>query len=151
MKYLYYNKHNVAFKVTEDNSYSGLKYIIITSDQETEFNLKKNTHACIVKGGVLTYIFDTIKKRERISEERNLIISETDNPYSLPDYKTNVLSLEQREDLDELRKRLRDAPQHYDLSDDKENWTLRWVDEYTSGKNTDNYQIKRLDFIDWKM
>lgn len=117
--------------------------------------IKARSDGLIVKvvNDSINYLINENKKRERIVSDRDNILDSV-IPYANSDWYRNKnlpdATAEQLNDLEELYNRLLDMPQHYDLSDDKQSWDYRWVDEYTSGKNTNNYQLKRLDFIKWK-
>lgn len=150
MKYLVHRSNGVMVRV--QNLLPTERHIEITDAQAEELISKLNDgYQAIVKDGLITYEYSYLNKRKEIVEERNKILTFLDIPYSLPDYRANVLTQEQADDLDELRERLRNAPQHYNDSLEKESWQFRWVPEYTSGKNTEKYQLKRLDFVKWKM
>lgn len=148
MKYAILSKSGVVLKFYNYKVKSN-NVVEVTEEQYQEINNLPVYYRAIYKDGSFSFYFIESIKRDCIVAERNAIIQKTDTPYSFPDYQESTLTTEQVSELKELRDRLRKAPQHYDACVDKENWQFRWVDEYTSGKNTNNYQLKSLTFIKW--
>lgn len=150
MKYIVLSKSGTVVKVYDCEVMSD-KVVTITDEEYKEKVLSvPDFHKTRWKNGDFYHHFIPALKRESMSEERDSYI-QTIKPVMENVWYQEKLNLtsEQLEDLKELYFRLLDAPQHYDVSDNQVEWTFNWVDEYTSGKNTDNYQLKRLDFIKW--
>lgn len=141
------NLHNTTEDITR-------QYIEITDEQVLSvFKAISEKKVIKVIDGVLTISENMNLKRSEIVLERDVIL-ESVLPYVNSSWyrEDNIegLNAEIESEIRELYQRLCDMPTHFDNSEDKQNWSYKWVDEYTSGKNTNSYQIKRLSYIKWK-
>lgn len=153
MNYLIYSMSGYYIDIRQD--VDGVKHPFIEIDEKTTGEIVKALSKGLtvkVINGEVNYLINENKKRDNIVSERDRILSYV-IPYTTCEwYREKELpniTTEELEDLKELYYRLLDMPQHYDNSVDKQNWSWKWVDEYTSGKNTNNYQLKILPFIKW--
>lgn len=153
MFYLEYSMSGVYVNIhLSEKSITDKKHGFIIVDLAT-----RNSVVNAIKKGLTVKVVDSeVKYGINFDNKRIDIVKERDS-YSekvLPFLDTwyqekHELTLEQIDDVKELYYRLCDAPQHYDVSDDKESWSMKFVEEYTSGKNTNNYQLKKLNFVKW--
>lgn len=148
MSYLYYTKGVMLF-IKNDNKCEDFSCIEISKEQEKEIlNKKNNGYFVKVINNEVVFIEDLAIKREKIVNERNKLIDVAGRYIDRPTY-TNKLGLtsEDLEDAEEYYNRLLDMPQHFDSSDDKQAWDFVFVESYTSGKNTNKYQLFKPAFI----
>lgn len=101
-----------------------------------------------VVDGEILYLVNEVKKRADIVEERNKLIDVAGRFIDRPTYTDDLgLTTDDLDNVAEYYKRLRDMPQHYDESTDKQNWSYTFVDVYTSGKNSNKYQLFKPSFV----
>ncbi len=119
------------------------------SDEQVDKFLNNKNYSYFIIDDIFVEKLIISKKRLDIVVERDECLQNLLPYFDIWYQEKLLLTTEQIEDIKELYYRLLDAPQHYDSSEDKEAWCFNFVDEYTSGKNTNKYQIKKLDFIKW--
>lgn len=150
MKYLYYKKNGTMLFIKNNNDNTNYNYIEINKEQEQEvFSWLSDNKTNLVKvlNGSLCFLINELSKRSDIVRERDNLIIQTD-AYMFEDVRTEKnLTAENIEDLLEYRLRLRNMPNHYDSSTDKQTWSYVFVEVYTSGKNTNSYQLFKPEFI----
>lgn len=148
MSYLYYNKGVMVF-IKNDNAYQDLDCIEISKEKEIEIlNKKNNGYFVKVLNNEVVFIKDFSIKRKDIVNFKNQKLSETD--YLVSDQGARdylELTTDDINDLNEYRDRLRRMDDHFDDSDDKDSWEYVFVDVYTSGKNTNSYQLVKPSFV----
>lgn len=141
---------------------TGVVIDIRTKKEEAVFNTKEvsdneslEVMEHMTSGNIVNVINNKIifhvneyKKRDEIVEERNALLKIAENFIDKPTYFKHLgLSVDDINDAKEYYFRLLDMPQSYDNSDDKQSWDFIFVDKYTSGKNSDTYQILKPEFI----
>lgn len=148
MKYINYNTEGKIFSISEQK---GLGLSIEVQDSEI-YTIKQYLRDpklnVIVKDGSLVYSESLHFKRKKIVDFKNKKLKESD--FLISDMKAREylnLTNEDLDDLNEYRDRLRQLDDHFDNSKDKESWSFVFVDTYTSGKNTNKYQIVKPHFI----
>ena len=148
MKYLYHKNNGSFLMIKNINDNSIYPHIEISEEQEQEILLAKKSGKVIkVINNEYQIFINEVNKRTKLVKERNNYLLQTD-AYMFEDVRTEKsLTAEDIEDLLEYRLRLREMPNHYDVSNDKQNWSYVFVDVYTSGKNTNSYQLFKPEFI----
>lgn len=148
--YLYYKKSGFMAAIKETNISQG-DFIEITEKQVSDilnWQIEDSTNIIKVIDGEIKFIINETNKRQKIVQERNELLAIAERFVDRPTYTSKLgLTTEDLEDAEEYYIRLLDMPQHFDASDDKQNWKYVFVDVYTSGKNTDKYQLFKPSFV----
>lgn len=148
--YLYYKEDGMIAGISDVKLREPFRYnhIEITLEQHRIIRNKKDTEIVYVIDGEIVLRQNIKSKREQLVEERDELLNEMSHYRNDPKYQAKLgLTSEDLEDLDEYWERLLDMPQHFDASDNQYDWCYKFVDVYTSGKNTNTYQLFRPKFI----
>lgn len=147
--YLYYTKGGSFLDIKKSNTNTDYKCIEITDEEKENIikTLKDDSKQVKVYNDVITIIDNEYFKRKTIVDFKNKELSNTDFLMFKDAQIDYQLTSENIEDLEEYRTRLRFIDDHYDNSEDKQNWKYVFVDAYTSGKNTNKYQLLKPSFL----
>ena len=149
MKYLYHRTDGVFLMIKDTNESTNYPHVEITDSEAENILLAKDAGKIIkVIDGKYLILVNEITKRQKIVKERNELLIVVERFIDRPTYTNKLgLTIEDLEDAKEYYIRLLDMPQHFDTSDDKQNWQYVFIDVYTSGKNTNNYQLFKPSFV----
>lgn len=124
-------------------------FLELTDKQHEEVKAANAAHEIIkVIDGNIHYFKNEGLERAKMVAERNELLEIAGRFVDRPTYFEALgLSNDDIEDAKEYYIRLLAMPQHYDNSEDKQGWFYEFVEIYTSGKNTNSYQLMKPSFV----
>lgn len=145
--YLEYSEKGYFLDIKKESNYKNK--IEITKEQETEvYKALSDKKIVKVVDGEIVFLVNEALKRIDIVEKRNELLEVAGRFVDRPTYFEELgLTTEEVADAKEYYLRLLRMPEAYDNSDNKQEWYFRFVDVYTSAKNSNNYQLYKPEFV----
>lgn len=138
-----------SYTALKSSNKTSLNIMEITVEQKEKVlkALAEKKDIKVIDGKIIFEINEGVK-RFKIEQETKVLLEEAGRYIDKPTLHTKLnLTSDDVAKLQEYYYRLIDILDHYDASKDKKGWSYVFVDSYTSGKNSNKYQLLKPEFI----